>query len=223
LPRVAVVRPRRVAWSSGVRLHDRLDDATPVATRCNEIRHPPIPPMWSLAMTLRILVAACLLGSSFVASAAVGERDADASLSERAEENAEQISDAEAFLDEIDDAIEAARAGDYGRLKKGTIVRIEMARNRIGDLLAGHDSALELKPDERIELFNAQETITAAIRSDDKNREVCKREMVTGSRLPKTECMTVAEREARRRNAQENTDKFLRNLCTVGEGNDCAF
>ena len=174
-------------------------------------------------MRIRSLILACLLGVPFVATAATKERGTGASLAERAQTNAERISDAEAFLDEIDDAIEAARAGDYGRLKKGTLVRIEMARNRIGDLLAGHDSALELKPDERIELFNAQEMITAAIRSDDKNREVCKREMVTGSRLPKTECMTVAEREARRRNAQENTDKFLRNLCTVGEGNDCAF
>ena len=73
------------------------------------------------------------------------------------------------------------------------------------------------EPEERLDLFNAQETITAAIRADDKNRTVCKREMVTGSRLAKTECMTVAEREARRKLAAENTDKFIRNLCHPGE------
>ena len=46
-------------------------------------------------------------------------------------------------------------------------------------------------------------------------------EMVTGSRLPRTECMSVAEREARAKAARENTDKFIRNVCTPGEGSSC--
>ena len=174
-------------------------------------------------MPIRVFAAAMLLVFPLASLAAIEEREKGPSLTERAQTNAERIGDAGAFLDEIDDAVDAARAGDYGRLKKGTIVRIEMARDRIGELLEGHASALELEPEERIELYNAQEMITAAIRADDKNREVCKREMVTGSRLPKTECMTVAEREARRKLAQQQTEKFIHNLCIVGEGNDCAF
>jgi hypothetical protein len=174
-------------------------------------------------MRIRLLAIASLLAFPLLCSAAIDERESGPSLAERAQTNAERIGDADAFLEEIDAAVEMARAGEYGRLKKGTVVRIEMARDKINDLLEGHESALELKPDDRIALYNAQETITAAIRADDKNRTVCKRELTTGSRLPTTECMTVAEREARRKNAQENTDKFIRNLCTVGEGNDCAF
>jgi hypothetical protein len=174
-------------------------------------------------MRIRVLLAASLLAFPLVSFAAIEAREKGPSLSERAQTNAERIGDADAFIDEIDAALEMARAGEYGRLKKGTIVRIEMARDRIEELLEGHDSALELKPEERIELYNAQEMITAAIRSDDKNREVCKREMVTGSRLPKTECMTVAEREARRKLAQQQTEKFIQNVCITGEGNDCAF
>jgi hypothetical protein len=174
-------------------------------------------------MKFRILVAASLLALPVLGFAAIEERGTADSLAERAQANAERIADTDAFLDEIDDAVAMARAGEYGRLKKGTVVRIEMARDKINDLLEGHDSALDLEPEDRIELYNAQETITAAIRNDDKNRTVCKRELTTGSRLPTTECMTVAEREARRKNAQENTDKFIRNLCNVGEGNDCAF
>lgn len=174
-------------------------------------------------MRLISFIAASLLAFPVVGIAAIEDRADGTSLSERAQANAERISDADAFVKEIDDAIYAARAGDYGRLKKGTIVRIEMARDRIDELLEGHDSAMELEPDERIELYNAQEMITGAIRSDDKNREVCKRELVTGSRLPKTECMTVAEREARRKLAQQQTEKFINNLCIIGEGNDCTF
>lgn len=174
-------------------------------------------------MRLSALFAAGLLSLPLVATASVAEHAPAPSVAERAQAHAEKIGDADAFVAEIDDAIHAARAGDYGRLKKGTIVRIEMARDRIEELLEGHDSALELEPEERIELYNAQEVITAAIRADDKNRTVCKREMTTGSRLPKTECMSVAEREARRKNAAENTDKFLRNLCFPGEGNKCSL
>ena len=168
------------------------------------------------------LLAAAFLACPLVASAAIAERDNDASLTERAQRNAERIGDAGAFLDEIDTAVEMARAGDYGRLHKVTVVRIEMARDTISELLEGHASALDLEPEERIELYNAQESITAALRSDEKNRTICKREMVTGSRLPRTECMSVAEREARRKLAAENTDKFLRNLCHPGEGNRCS-
>jgi hypothetical protein len=173
-------------------------------------------------MYLRIFLAASLLAIPLVSGAAIAERDKGQSVAQRAQANAERIGDAGAFLTEVDTTVEMARAGEYGRLKKGTLVRIEMARDRMNDLLEGHDNALELDPEERLELYNAQEMITSAIRNDDKNRTVCKREMITGSRLPKTECMTVAEREARRRAAAENTDKFIRNLCTPGaESSPC--
>jgi hypothetical protein len=168
-------------------------------------------------------LAVILLLSPAIALAVADDRKSNPSRVERAETNAQRIGDAGSFLKEINSAIDMARAGDYGRLKKGTIVRIEMARDRIEELLSGHDNALELEPEERLELYNAQETITAAIRADDKNRTVCTREMVTGSRLPRTECMTVAEREARRRLAAESTDKFIRNLCTPGaESSPCS-
>ena len=173
-------------------------------------------------MLIRAVVIASLMVFPIASLAAIEERGKGGSLAERAQDNAERIGNAGAFLSEIDEAVEMARAGEYGRLKKGTVVRIEMARDRIANLLEGHRSALELEPEERIKLYNAQETITAAIRNDDKNRTVCKREMVTGSRLPRTECMTIAEREARRKLAAESTDKFIRNLCTPGaESSPC--
>jgi hypothetical protein len=172
-------------------------------------------------MRIRVLLVAGLLAFPLIGHAAISEPAKGASVAERAQANAERIRDADAFIEEIEDSVAMARAGEYGRLKRGTVVRIEMARDKIIKLLDGHASALDLPPEDRIELYNAQEVIVAAIRSDDKNRTVCKREMTTGSRLPTTECMTVAEREARKRNAAENTDKFIRNLCIPGEGNSC--
>ena len=172
-------------------------------------------------MRIRFIIVASLLTLPLAGLAVAQERGKGESLEQRAQANAERISDANAFLNEIDASIQMARAGEYGRLKKGTIVRIEMARDKIEDLLDGHRSAMELPASERVALYNAQEMISSALRDDDKNRTVCKREMVTGSRLPRTECMTVAEREARAQAARESTDKFIRNVCTPGEGNSC--
>lgn len=147
---------------------------------------------------------------------------ADAStLAERADARAATITDAEEFVHEIDRSVQLARAGDYGRMRRGDITRMDKARDVIAELLEGHANALELKPDERVELYNAQEVLTATIRSDEPDRIVCKREAVTGSRLSKTECMTVAEREERALSAQDVTDRQQRTVCIPGEGNRC--
>jgi hypothetical protein len=172
-------------------------------------------------MKIRNLLVASVLVFPALALGAVGERDKSQSLGERAQNNAERITDADAFVLEIDEALELAREGEYGRLKRGTMTRLENARDTIAGLLEGHASAMELPPQERIDLYNAQEQITAALNNDNKGRMVCKREATTGSRLAKTECMTVAEREARARVARESTEKLFRNVCIPGEGQPC--
>ncbi|MGQ0799059.1 MAG: hypothetical protein ACT4NL_02970 [Pseudomarimonas sp.] len=173
-------------------------------------------------MKTHILLAAILGVFSLSAQANLMGPAEPSTLEERANARAAGITDAEAFVQEIDQTLELARAGDYGRLKRGDISRMNRARDVIAELLEGHGSALELPPEERIDLYNAQETLTAAIRNDDKNRKVCKLEAVTGSRLAKTECMTVAEREERALRAREETEEQIRTICIPGvEGNPC--
>ena len=126
------------------------------------------------------------------------------------------------WLDEIDDTLALARDGTYGRLKRGSMIQAESARDKIAKLLEGHENAMELPPEERIELYNAQETIVAMIRSDDKGRMVCKKEIRLGSRMPTTECLTVAQREEKARGARDGANDTLRNVCVLGEGQPCS-
>ncbi len=173
-------------------------------------------------MKLRTLFLSCLLALPFAAQARIAEETETATLAQRADAAAEKITDAEAFVDEIDDTLSLARDGTYGRLKRGSMSQAETARNKIADLLEGHESAMELPPEERIELYNAQEVIVAMVRADDKGRMVCKKEIRVGSRFPTTECLTVAQREEKARRARNDTHDTMRTACIPGEGNPCS-
>lgn len=173
-------------------------------------------------MKLRILFLSCLLTLPLAAQARIAEETETATLAQRADAEARKITDAEAFLDEIDETLAMAREGTYGPLKKGSMVQAESARDKIARLLEGHENAMELQPDERIELYNAQETIVAMVRNEDKDRMVCKKEIRLGSRMPTTECLTVAQREEKARGARAGANDSLRNVCVPGEGQPCA-
>ncbi len=172
-------------------------------------------------MKLRNLFLSCLLALPLAAQARIAEDTEAATLAQRAAAAAAEITDAEAFVDEIDDTLALARDGTYGRLKRGSMSQAEAARNKIATLLEGHESAMELRPEERIELYNAQELIVAMVRNDDKGRMVCKKEMRLGSRFPTTECLTVAQREDKARSARNDTHDTMRTVCIPGEGNPC--
>jgi hypothetical protein len=172
-------------------------------------------------MNAPLILLVGLLACPLSASASIDERGADAALAERAEAHALRITDADAFVAEVEDAVRMAQDGVYGRLKRGSMPRLERARDLIVELLDGRASAMELTPDDRVALYNAQEEITATLNRNDKGRKVCKREPTIGSRLAKTECLTIAEREARARNARENTDELFRSVCHEGPGNAC--
>lgn len=173
-------------------------------------------------MKLRTLFLSCLLALPLAAQARIAEDTETATLAQRADAEAEKITDAEAFLEEIDESLALAREGTYGRVKPGSMSKAEDARDKIVALLEGHENAMELQPEERIELYNAQELITAMIRNDDKGRMVCKKEQRLGSRFPTTECLTVAQREEKARAGRAGANDTMRNVCVPGEGQGCS-
>jgi hypothetical protein len=147
---------------------------------------------------------------------------ADPTEQERADRSVKEIGNVDLFLDEVDNAVYLAGEGGYGPLKRGDLQRLKDAHAVIFGHLDGKRDARELPPEARIAVYNAQEAITAIIRNDDKNRMVCRKLTSTGSRVPKTECMTVAERERMARNSQNLANDVLRMDCVPGEGNPCA-
>ena len=127
----------------------------------------------------------------------------------------------EAYLADLDRKLALADQGQYGRLERGSDKKLQALREQVAGLLEGRASIDELPADDEVKLLNAQGRIAAILRNQDKDRVVCKREARTGSRLAVTECMTVAEREARAASAGEATEKVQRNVCIAGEGNPC--
>lgn len=132
-------------------------------------------------------------------------------------------SDTGKYLFELDRAIDLAKKGTYGKLPKGASARMAEARDTIGDLLKGDRDPRELPHDQRLTLYNAHSTIESLINNDDKSRVVCKREQHLGSRMAKTECLTIGEREELAWHSSQDTADLLRNVCVPGEGNRCSI
>ncbi|MCB1630097.1 MAG: hypothetical protein KDI48_20385, partial [Xanthomonadales bacterium] len=101
--------------------------------------------------TLATTLLALLLSSSVWA--------ANSDRAALADQKAESISNADAFVAEIDQSLQLAREGVYGEIKAADMERLQQSRDKIATLLDGHAKATELHPDQRIELYNAQELI----------------------------------------------------------------
>lgn len=145
---------------------------------------------------------------------------------EQANELLQSQADAQAFVREVNDTIDLAKQGAYGSIKEEDVTRLNQAQQTIVSLLKNRTSSMELSPDHRIEVYNAQEEITAILRNDEKGRIVCQKIKTIGTRVTKRECLTVAEREARGRAARDTTRKMMHESCvktdhlTAG-GNRC--
>jgi hypothetical protein len=140
----------------------------------------------------------------------------------KADAQAEEISsDTDKYLAELDDAIKLAKQGQYGKLPRGSSDRLDALRGTIGELLAGGQDPRALAPDQRLALFNAHQEIESIIKKNDKSRMVCTRETEVGSRVAKTSCMSIGEREERAREAARGTHSMQTNVCTPGPGMAC--
>jgi hypothetical protein len=143
----------------------------------------------------------------------------DTDVASRANARVESIRSVDDYLAGIGDAVALAEQGGYGALRSRDEDRLAQAHAQILRLLQGRASALELPLAQRIELYNAQEALVAILRSDDKSRVVCRRIANTGTRIPTTECLSIAERERRARGARLAADKLPRATCMADH--DC--
>lgn len=171
---------------------------------------------------MRLFLTCCLLTLSLTPYG-----PADAAPSDQAAMKAgiqtQPETEAQAYLAKIDHTLELAASGEYGNLKRGSATKLQVERDRIAGILAIRSTVADLSPDEALIVQNAEDGITAILRSQEKDRMVCTREAKTGTRFATTECMTVAQREARASSAAESTGKIQREICIPGqEGNPCA-
>ena len=174
---------------------------------------------------MRTLILSCLLALSSAGHVLAAAPGGTQVLAKDANTHAERITDAKQYLADIDNDLALAKNGEYGRLKRGSGDQLQAARDRIADLLEGHATANALSPENRIAIFDAHTLISSILNNQDKNRVVCRKIAKTGSRLTiASECLTIAEREARAQAMRENTDAIQRMDCVPGppgQGNPC--
>lgn len=110
-------------------------------------------------------------------------------------------------------------AGKTGDLKSQEVEAIRKAQQEIFKVTEGKTDINALRPDEQVVVMNQVEkvkAIMAGTRVAQRNKEICKRERISGSNLTQTVCATQEERDQRREMNREQMEK--RWIC---EGTGC--
>ncbi|MEG9860102.1 MULTISPECIES: hypothetical protein [Stenotrophomonas maltophilia group] len=92
--------------------------------------------------------------------------------------------------------VEAALAApDYAELSAEDRGQVQQALSRIRQHMGERQTVQELPPQLQAEVFNEQERInTLMARGHDDSRQICRYQRTTGSNMPRSRCLTVAER-----------------------------
>jgi hypothetical protein len=88
--------------------------------------------------------------------------------------------------------------GRYAHVKPTERDKVERGLARMQALFDKAGSIDAMGGDDRIALFNAQEAVNAVLELRDRDRLVCERGAVPGSRIVSTTCRTYGEIEAQR-------------------------
>jgi hypothetical protein len=114
-----------------------------------------------------------------------------------------------------------AKAGKYGKLRADDKQRLDAADRQIGMLISSHDDLSQLDAQERMQLFNAQETVMAIVSGLRRNELVCTYRANAGTRFKTKHCMTREMAEAMRKASREDLRAAQNPMCVPGEGQDC--
>jgi hypothetical protein len=99
----------------------------------------------------------------------------------------------------------------YAEIAPGDRQRVTEALQRMSDELAGVANIEQMQTAARTRLFNDQELVnTLLTQAAADSRLVCEHRTPTGSRMKVTTCETVAERERRKQNDQNELQKLQR-------------
>jgi hypothetical protein len=89
---------------------------------------------------------------------------------------------------------------DLTDIERGELIK---KQNRILQLLDSRDDVQQLRAEEKIELFNHLEWVSATVRNAEEDRQICERSRTVGSNRFQTVCMTARQyREHKERSRQ---------------------
>src|SRR4051812_6872543 len=111
--------------------------------------------------------------------------------------------------------------GRYEYVKPAEQQTIEKKLTEMGTIFdqAG-GSVANMKEDQKIALFNAQETVNSILTLRDRDRVICKKEAPVGSHIPVTSCHTYGQEVESREGTKKILGDWGRPLC-VGANPAC--
>lgn len=104
--------------------------------------------------------------------------------------------------------------GEYSRFSEADIAKMKRAQDDVFRMLSGVDSLDQLNLDQKTDLSNSLDQIKATLLADEGSRLICHRERKIGTNIVTKRCETVAEREARRKEADQGLRDMERNSTT---------
>lgn len=143
----------------------------------------------------RVLIAAVLFAAAGVAQAIPETSNSHAPISVAQGKFAEQRARIES---------EFGKGGAYSEIRPEDRAKVVASLQKIAKSLEGVESVQQLSEEQRVAVFNEQETVNNILtEAHADSRMVCVREVATGSNRRVTNCATVAERRRRRETAQD--------------------
>jgi hypothetical protein len=110
--------------------------------------------------------------------------------------------------------------GKYEYVKPSEKKTIDAKLTEMDELFEKTGTVANMTQDQKIALFNAQETVNSILTLRDRDRVICKREAPVGSHIPVTTCHTYAQEVEAHEGTKKIMDDWSRPLC-VGDNPAC--
>ena len=101
--------------------------------------------------------------------------------------------------------------GEYSRYSEADTAKMKRAQDSVFSMLSGVDSLDQLNLDQKTSLSNSLDVIKATLLSDEGNRLICHRERKLVTNIVSKRCETVADRNARAKEAAHGLREMQRN------------
>ena len=160
-------------------------------------------------MILFAVALASMTGAAFAADVAPATSTVETSV----QTPAEILQIQHALRDRLDKP-----SGEYSRFDDAAINKMKRAQDRVFIMLRGVNSIDQLTPYQKTDLSNSLDEIKATLLANEGSRQICHRERKTGSNLVALRCETLAEREARARDSQQQMSDISRTMQTTNGG-----
>jgi hypothetical protein len=128
--------------------------------------------------------------------------------------NADTPEKFKAVADDVRKEMEAG--GRYDQVKAKERVTIEQALTDMEGLIQATGGVANMKQDDKVKLFNDQETVNAILTKRDNDRVICEDKPKLGSHVRTTSCHTYGQEEEARRGSQDTMGEWTRRGCAVG-------